>query len=47
MDLPLELADGTVGMIESEGGVAVAHEADLTDEGQCAAMVQAAVARFG
>lgn len=47
VDRSLELAEGTVRMIESEDGVAVAHEADLTDEDQCATMVKAAVAQFG
>ena len=47
VDRSLELAEGTVRMIESEAGVAVAFEADLTDEDQCAAMVEAAVAQFG
>ena len=47
VDRSLDLAEGTVRMIASEGGEAAAHEADLTDEGQCAAMVEAALARFG
>ena len=47
VDRSLELAEGTVRMIASEGGEAAAHEADLTDEGQCAAMVETALARFG
>ena len=47
VDRSLDLAEGTVRMISSEGGEATAHEADLSDEGQCAAMVKAAVARFG
>ena len=47
VDRSLELAEGTVRTIESEGGVAVPHQADLTDEDQCAAMVKAAVAQFG
>ena len=34
-------------MIASEGGEAAPHEADLTDEGQCKAMAEAALARFG
>ncbi len=34
-------------MIESESGTAAGHEADLTDEDQCAATVKAAVAQFG
>ena len=47
VDRSLDLAEGTVGMIASEGGEAAAHEADLADEGQCAGMVEAALARFG
>ena len=47
VDQDLALARRTVEMIEAEGGVAVAHEADLTDEAQCAAMVGAAVDTFG
>ena len=47
VDRSLDLAEGTVRMIASEGAEAAAHEADLTDEGQCAAMVEAALARFG
>ena len=47
VDRSLELAEGTVRMIAAEGGEAAAHEADLTDEDQCAAMVAAALARFG
>ena len=47
VDRSLDLAEGTVRMIASEGGEAAVHEADLTDEDQCAAMVEAALARFG
>ena len=47
VDRSLDLAEGTVRMIASEGGEATAHEADLADEGQCAAMVEAALTRFG
>ncbi len=47
VDRSRALAEGTVRMIESEGGTAAAYEADLTDEEQCAAMVNAAVAQFG
>ena len=47
MDRSLDLAEGTVRMIASEGGEAAAHEADLTDEDQCRAMAEAALARFG
>ena len=47
VDRSLDLAEDTVRMIASEGGEAAAHEADLTDEGQCKAMADAALARFG
>ena len=47
VDRSLDLAEGTVRMIAAEGGEAAAHEADLTDEGQCAEMVEATLARFG
>ena len=47
VDRLLELAEGTARMIASDGGTAAAHAADLTDESQCAAMVEAAVAKFG
>ena len=47
VDRSLDLAEGTVGMIASEGGEAAAHEADLADESQCAGMVEAALVRFG
>lgn len=47
VDRDLALARRTVEMIEAEGGIAAAHEADLTDEAQCAAMVATAVDTFG
>ena len=47
VDRSRELAEGTVGVIASEGGEAAAHAADLTDEDECAAMAEAALARFG
>jgi NAD(P)-dependent dehydrogenase (short-subunit alcohol dehydrogenase family) len=47
VDRDLALAQRTVKMIEDEGGKAVAHEADLAFEGQCQAVVTAAVERFG
>ena len=47
VDRSLDLAEGTVRVIASEGGEAAAHEAELTDESQCASMVEAALARFG
>ena len=47
VDRSLDLAEGTVHMIASEGGDAAACQADLTDEEQCAAMVEGTLARFG
>jgi len=47
VDLVREAADQTVQMIEAEGGAAVSHVADVADEPQCKALVDAAVARFG
>ncbi|MCY4349146.1 MAG: SDR family NAD(P)-dependent oxidoreductase [Thiotrichales bacterium] len=47
VDRSLDLAEGTVRMIAAEGGEAAAHAADLTDEDQCRAMADAALARFG
>jgi NAD(P)-dependent dehydrogenase (short-subunit alcohol dehydrogenase family) len=41
------LARRTVEMIETEGGTAVAHGVDVTDEAQCREMVRAVVERFG
>ena len=42
-----ERAGRTVGQIEAEGGKASAFVADVTDAGSCAAMVDAAVERYG
>ena len=47
VDTKLDLAQRTVGMIETEGGSAVAHAADVTDDAQCREMVAAAVRQFG
>jgi NAD(P)-dependent dehydrogenase (short-subunit alcohol dehydrogenase family) len=47
VDRDIELARRTVEMIEAEGGQAGAHEADVTDESQCQAMVAAAVELWG
>jgi NAD(P)-dependent dehydrogenase (short-subunit alcohol dehydrogenase family) len=47
VDRELELARQTVKMIVEQGGDAVPFAADVTDEGQCRAMVQAALERFG
>jgi NAD(P)-dependent dehydrogenase (short-subunit alcohol dehydrogenase family) len=47
VDRRLDLAERTVEMIATEGGVAAAHAADVTDEEQCRGMVAAALERFG
>jgi len=47
VDRKAELAERTVAMITADGGSAVAFEADITDEDQCHAMVDAALDRFG
>jgi NAD(P)-dependent dehydrogenase (short-subunit alcohol dehydrogenase family) len=47
VDREVELAARTVSMIVQQGGEAVAFAADVTDEKQCRAMVEAALAQFG
>src|ERR1700733_9490567 len=47
VDIEREAADQTVGVIEAEGGTAMTHIADVSDENQCKALVEAAVNRFG
>jgi NAD(P)-dependent dehydrogenase (short-subunit alcohol dehydrogenase family) len=47
VDLDPARADRTVAMIADEGGTAAAFVADVTDEQQACAMVDAAVAQFG
>jgi NAD(P)-dependent dehydrogenase (short-subunit alcohol dehydrogenase family) len=47
VDLELARAERTVAMIRDEGGAAAAFVADVTDEQQAGAMVEAAVAQFG
>ena len=47
VDRARALAERTVAMITAEGGTAAAHEADITDDAACRAMVAAAVDRFG
>ena len=47
VDRQLELAQRTVEMIAAEGGTAAAHAADVTDDGQCRALVAAALAHYG
>jgi NAD(P)-dependent dehydrogenase (short-subunit alcohol dehydrogenase family) len=46
-DRDLKLAQRTVEMIEDEGGTAAAHAGDVTEEGECKQLVDAAVARWG
>ena len=47
VDRDQTLAERSVAMIAAEGGTAVAHQADLTDEAQCRHLVDAALDRFG
>ena len=47
VDRELDLARQTVKMIAGEGGTAVACAADVTDDAQCRAMVETALAQFG
>jgi len=47
VDRQLDLAQRTVDMIAAEGGDALACAADVTDDAQCRAMVDTAVARLG
>ena len=47
VDRKLALAARTAEMIGEEGGTAHAHEADLTQETECDAMVAAAMSQFG
>jgi NAD(P)-dependent dehydrogenase (short-subunit alcohol dehydrogenase family) len=47
VDAVLERAAETVGLIQGEGGEALAHAADVTRGADCDAMVAAAVARWG
>jgi NAD(P)-dependent dehydrogenase (short-subunit alcohol dehydrogenase family) len=46
-DRQFELAENTARMVRDEGGEAIAFAADVTDEQQCRAMVDAAVSKFG
>ncbi|MBU81394.1 MAG: short-chain dehydrogenase [Chloroflexi bacterium] len=47
VDAQIERADETLAMIEAEGGVASTFQADVTNEDDCKAMVEAAVERHG
>jgi NAD(P)-dependent dehydrogenase (short-subunit alcohol dehydrogenase family) len=47
VDIERSAAEETVAMIEAEGGTALPFVADVADEGQCRALVEAAVKAFG
>lgn len=47
VDRTVDLAQRTVEMIEDEGGAALAHQADVTNDGSCRDMVAAATERWG
>jgi NAD(P)-dependent dehydrogenase (short-subunit alcohol dehydrogenase family) len=47
VDIVPEAAEETVAMIAQEGGTAAPFVADVTDEAQCRALVEAAITRFG
>ena len=47
VDIIREAAEQTVAMIANEGGTASPFVADVTDEGQCRAIVDAALKHFG
>ena len=47
VDRRCEAAEATLAMIRAEGGEAAAFEADVTQDADCRAMVEAAVARWG
>jgi NAD(P)-dependent dehydrogenase (short-subunit alcohol dehydrogenase family) len=47
VDRRLDSAEETVAMIRGEGGEAMAHAADVTDEAAVKGLIEAAVARFG
>ncbi|MEH2492210.1 SDR family NAD(P)-dependent oxidoreductase [Bradyrhizobium sp. AZCC 2230] len=46
-DRDLKLAERTVEMIAGEGGTAAAHGGDVTSEGDCKTLVEAALDRWG
>src|SRR5246127_797472 len=47
VDIARGAAEQSVAMIEKEGGQAVPFVADVSDEAQCRALVEAAVKQFG
>lgn len=46
-DLEVKRANETLAGIEAEGGTASAFQADVTDDDQCRALVEAAIERYG
>ena len=46
-DRDVKLAERTASMIKAEGGVAVSHAGDMTQEAECKRLVDAAVDRWG
>lgn len=46
-DIQKEGGEESASKIRSEGGTAVFHQTDVTDESQCAALVEAAIKNFG
>src|SRR5499433_1316897 len=46
-DIQNERGEEAASKIRSQGGNAIFHYADVTDEAQCAALVEAAVKKFG
>jgi NAD(P)-dependent dehydrogenase (short-subunit alcohol dehydrogenase family) len=47
VDIQREAADETVAMIAAEGGAALTHVGDVSDERQCKTMVDATLSAFG
>ena len=47
VDRDLDAAEDTRAAIEAAGGTAITHQADITEERQCEAIVQTAVEAFG
>ena len=47
VDIVREAAEQTVSMIAAEGGTAIPFVADVADEGQCKALVEATLTAFG
>ena len=47
VDRRVKSAQETLAMVVAEGGAGVAHEADVTSEAACAAMIEACTAQYG